>query len=83
MIIDKNKDQFAHLPSSAHGQVLLEENVSGFITCERDVFLAMKRATAQERADAGWGRYEEKIQSITEEELNGPIPDPPTPTPRG
>lgn len=78
MVIDKEKPEFADIPDTLGGEVLLERTVdnngnpSGFITATKAVVMSMKGKTIAERQSSGWGKYEAILDGLSIAELQKP-----------
>ena len=70
MIINKDDPQFADVPHSLEGEVLLERtydkdgNLTGYITAAVDTVLAMKDKTEDELRESGWIKYKKVIDAV-------------------
>lgn len=71
MIIDKTKSEFADVPETLNGEVLLERTVdsngnpSGFLTAPVSVVVALRTKTDAELEATGWLKHKAIIQSVS------------------
>jgi len=58
MIIDKTKLKYKDLPESLDGEVLLEANENGFLTCDQEVAYMYSVATDEQKTISGHINYD-------------------------
>lgn len=64
-IIDRGKPEFVDIPEALNGEVLLERAPDGgFITAKLSVAMAMKGLTQSEKAEKGWDKYQDVLDTL-------------------
>lgn len=75
MIIDRRKSDQSRYPETIDGKVLLKEarlsdgRLIGYHVADIEAVEKWKQATPQERAAAGWDRYQAVLDSLSDQEI--------------